>query len=158
MAFMRKIFGGNTEEDKAPRDIDFNDNYADVEEEDETLNYEEPAFIGQAAKVHQMPGSQSNSDANFNMIIFNPVNYDQAQGIVDSLKQRKPIIVNLDDLDVALAQRILDFTSGAVDALGGDIKKAAKNIFLVVPSNVSVATDIGEETDYEIPEHFIVFF
>ncbi len=148
MAFMRKIFGGKNDEEYENQPVDYNDDY-ETTEEDEEVNYEEPAFIGGASKVVTMPESSSNSDAKFNMIIFNPVNYDQAQGIVDSLKQRKPIIVNLDDLDVALAQRILDFTSGAVYALGGDIKKAAKNIFLVVPSNVEVATDIGEESSYD---------
>ena len=146
MAFMRKIFGGNDE--KYENDtVDFNEEIEEKAEEEE-LDYEEPAFTGGSSKVVSMPGSSSNSDAKFNMIIFNPVNYDQAQGIVDSLKQRKPIIVNLDELDVALAQRILDFTSGAVYALGGDIKKAAKNIFLVVPSNVEVATEIGEPDPY----------
>lgn len=147
MGIMRKIFGGKNEDDFEDQSIDYNDEYDEQEEEE--VDYEEPAFTGSASKVVTMPGSSSNSDAKFNMIIFNPVNYDQAQGIVDSLKQRKPIIVNLDDLDVALAQRILDFTSGAVYALGGDIKKAAKNIFLVVPSNVEVATDIGEDSAYE---------
>mgnify|MGYP004546958561 CR=1 FL=1 len=147
MAFMRKIFGGNDDKyEKQP--ADFNEEIEDNTEEEE-LDYEEPAFTGASSKVVSMPTSSSNSDAKFNMIIFNPVNYDQAQGIVDSLKQRKPIIVNLDDLDVGLAQRILDFTSGAVYALGGDIKKAAKNIFLVVPSNVEVATEIGENDPYE---------
>ena len=147
MAFMRKIFGGNDDKyENQP--ADFNEEIEDNAEEEE-LDYEEPAFAGASSKVVSMPTSSSNSDAKFNMIIFNPVNYDQAQGIVDSLKQRKPIIVNLDDLDVGLAQRILDFTSGAVYALGGDIKKAAKNIFLVVPSNVEVATEIGENDPYE---------
>lgn len=147
MAFMRKIFGGNDDKyENQP--ADFNEEIEDNAEEEE-LDYEEPAFTGASSKVVSMPTSSSNSDAKFNMIIFNPVNYDQAQGIVDSLKQRKPIIVNLDDLDVGLAQRILDFTSGAVYALGGDIKKAAKNIFLVVPSNVEVATEIGENDPYE---------
>ncbi len=147
MAFMRKIFGGNDDDRFEKDEVDYSEDYE--REPEEELDYDEPAFTGGTSKVVTMPASSSNSEAKFNMIIFNPVNYDQAQGIVDSLKQRKPIIVNLDDLDVALAQRILDFTSGAVYALGGDIKKAAKNIFLVVPSNVEVATDIGEESPYD---------
>ena len=146
MAFMRKIFGGNDEDKYENDSVGYEDEYEeDVQDNEEELDYDEPEFTGSSSKIVSMPSSTSNSDAKFNMIIFNPVNYDQAQGIVDSLKQRKPIIVNLDELDVALAQRILDFTSGAVYALGGDIKKAAKTIFLVVPSNVEVATDIGEE-------------
>ena len=150
MAFRRKIFGGNNNNDDVRYDDNqsgFTDEYEDESADEEEVDYSEPSFRQSSSKVVAMPGSSSNSDAKFNMIIFNPVNYDQAQGIVDSLKQRKPIIVNLDELDVALAQRILDFTSGAVYALGGDIKKAAKNIFLVVPSNVEVATDITEDSE-----------
>ena len=84
------------------------------------------------------------------MIIFQPSSYDETQSVIDNLKSRKPIIVNLDEIDVAVAQRILDFISGAVYALGGDIKKAARNIFVVAPSNVEVVTGIEGATE----EHY----
>ena len=80
--------------------------------------------------------------------------YDETQSVIDNLKERKPIIVNLDEMDVQVAQRLLDFISGAVYALGGDIKKAARNIFVVVPSNIEVATnreDLETAPTYEAP-------
>ena len=54
-----------------------------------------------------------------------------------------------------MAQRILDFISGAVYALGGDIKKAARNIFVVAPSNVEVTSNMANaatKADYDVSD------
>ena len=74
------------------------------------------------------------------MIIFKPRNHDEIHEIVNNLKERKPVIINLDKMDTALAQRILDFVHGAVYALNGDLKRVARNIFVVVPSNIDIET------------------
>jgi len=55
---------------------------------------------------------------------------------------------------VAVAQRILDFISGAVYALGGDVKKVARNIFVVAPYNVSIATNAEQKPTYAYEEYF----
>jgi len=111
------------------------------ETEEEEVNepaYEEPSFAHRRSKVIAMP--ENRSSAQMKMIIFRPTSYDETQDVIDNLKAKKPIIVNLDEIDMAVAQRILDFISGAVYALGGDIKKAARNIFVVAPSNVEVSS------------------
>ena len=56
--------------------------------------------------------------------IFHPQSYEDATIIIDNLRSRRPIIINIDEIDVTLAQRILDFVSGAVMALNGNIEKA----------------------------------
>ena len=81
------------------------------------------------------------------MIVYHPVSYDDAQNIIDNLKSRKPVIVNMEELDVAAAQRILDFISGAIYALNGTIAKISRGIFVVAPNNYDV---IGNENgEYE---------
>ena len=81
------------------------------------------------------------------MIVYHPVSYEDAQNIIDNLKSRKPVIVNMEELDVAAAQRILDFISGAIYALSGTIAKISRGIFVVAPANYDV---IGNETgEYE---------
>ncbi len=81
------------------------------------------------------------------MIVYHPVSYEDAQNIIDNLKSRKPVIVNMEELDVAAAQRILDFISGAIYALNGTIAKISRGIFVVAPANYDV---IGNETgEYE---------
>lgn len=139
MAFWKKKNDGD--------DMDFENNYLDdaeeevYEEDDAEPEYTEPELTPGRSKVISMADNRRNTESNteMNMIIFRPTEYDQAQTIIDYLKLRKPIIVNLDEIEVSVAQRILDFITGAVYALSGDIKKAARNIFVVVPSNVEIS-------------------
>lgn len=123
------------------------------EQTDHNEEYYEPSFSRKRTNVLQMPETKTSYDGganmNMNMIIFKPTEYDQAQTIIDYLKLKKSIIVNLDEIDVNVAQRILDFITGAVYALAGDIKKAARNIFVVVPSNVEISTGDDEEVVQE---------
>lgn len=93
-------------------------------------------------KVVGLPGSA----AKMRMLVFQPSSYEEAECIIDNLKARKPVIMNLDEMDVELGQRILDFVGGAIYSLGGDIKKVARSIFVVAPSNVDIAQNVDERS------------
>jgi len=79
------------------------------------------------------------------VVVYQALTYDDTQAIVDNLKNRKPIIVNLDSLEQDLAQRVLDFLSGAVYALDGTIQKVSRSIFVLVPSNIDIVGNIPED-------------
>ena len=64
--------------------------------------------------------------------------YEDTQNIIDNLKSRKPVIVNMEELDLDCAQRILDFMAGAIYALNGTIYKISRGIFVVAPTNYDV--------------------
>lgn len=81
------------------------------------------------------------------MIVYHPVSYEDAQNIIDNLKARKPVIVNMEELEVSGAQRILDFLSGAVYALNGTICKISRGIFVVAPNNYDVVGNGDDEFD-----------
>ena len=85
------------------------------------------------------------------VLIYKPLSYEDTQNIIDNLKEKKSIVVNLDDLDTDVAQRILDFISGAVYALNGSIRKAARNIFVIAPFNVDVSSNNNEDDQEEYP-------
>ena len=68
----------------------------------------------------------------------------------DESKSDMPIVVNLDEINPAVAQRILDFISGAVYALNGDIRRAARNIFVVAPSNIEISSNEEDAYDGEL--------
>lgn len=132
------------------------DNVQEYDDAEEEQDYVEPELApSRSAKVIRMNDNTKDMETNteMNMIIFRPTEYDQAQTIIDYLKLRKPIIVNLDEIEVSVAQRILDFITGAVYALSGDIKKAARNIFVVVPSNVEISNandeQVADAQEYE---------
>ncbi len=79
------------------------------------------------------------------VILDQPMNYDDTQNIIDNLRLRKLIIVNLEMLEVDTAQRVLDFVSGAVYALRGNIQKVSKGIFVLVPNNIDISGNVQEE-------------
>ena len=84
--------------------------------------------------------------ASMKMIIYHPVCYEDTQNIIDNLKSRKPVIVNMEELEIDCAQRILDFMAGAVYALNGTIYKISRGIFVVAPTNYDI---IGSGNGYE---------
>lgn len=82
------------------------------------------------------------SNAQMKVVIHQPVEFDETATIVDNLKNRKPVIINLENLDPDLARKIFDFCSGALYALDGQIQKVSKGIFILAPSNVDISGDI----------------
>ena len=78
------------------------------------------------------------SAAQQKMSVYHPISYEDTQNIIDNLKSRKPVIVNMEELELDCAQRILDFMAGAVYALNGTIYKISRGIFVVAPTNYDV--------------------
>ncbi len=84
-------------------------------------------------------GAGSVSADSVRMVVFQPQTYEDTQTIIDNLKSRKPVIVNLESLNVDVAQRVLDFISGAIYALDGSVRKVSKGIFLLAPKGVDIS-------------------
>ena len=82
------------------------------------------------------------SNAQIKVVIHQPNEFDETAAIVDNLKNRKPVIINLENLDADLARKIFDFCSGALYALDGQIQKVSKGIFILAPSNVDISGDV----------------
>lgn len=81
------------------------------------------------------------------MIVYHPVSYEDTQNIIDNIKNRKPVIVNMEELEIECAQRILDFLSGAIYALNGTMSKISRGIFVVAPNNYDVVGNGEDEYD-----------
>ncbi|MTI53892.1 cell division protein SepF [Geosporobacter ferrireducens] len=79
------------------------------------------------------------------VVIYEPSEFEEAPSIVDNLKNRKPVIINLETLDQELAKKIFDFLNGAVYALDGNIQKVSKGIFILAPNNVDISGNLREE-------------
>ena len=75
--------------------------------------------------------------ANMNKVIIRePNEYSDAQDIADCLKGNFPVFINLQRLEKAQAKRIVDFLSGTIYAIDGDIQRVGTNLFLCTPKNV----------------------
>ena len=77
----------------------------------------------------------------FKMIVLEPKGFEEAPKLVDNLKSRKPVIVNLERLESDTARKIFDFLSGATYALNGNVQKVANNIFIFAPESVDIAAN-----------------
>jgi cell division inhibitor SepF len=78
------------------------------------------------------------------VILIEPRVYAEAQDIADHLKNRRAVVVNLQRIEHDQAKRIVDFLSGTVYAIGGDIQKIGSSIFLCTPDNIEVSGNISE--------------
>ncbi|MBU5314157.1 cell division protein SepF [Tissierella carlieri] len=113
--------------------------------EDEEMNedyeeYEEDYDVAVPTKTKKLNNKVVNIHTNSNMkiIVHEPLSYDEAPSIIDDLKSRKTVIVNLEQLDNNIKRQIFDFISGGLYALEGNIQKVTKDIFIFAPSNVEI--------------------
>ncbi|HZG16717.1 MAG TPA: cell division protein SepF [Candidatus Bathyarchaeia archaeon] len=77
------------------------------------------------------------------LMLFEPRNYNDAQDIADNLRHRRPVVINLQRVEKEQAKRIVDFLSGTVYALNGDIQKVGDHIFVCTPENVDMQGNIS---------------
>lgn len=80
------------------------------------------------------------------MILLEPRAYSESQQIADYLKTRNAVVVNLKRVTPDQAKRIVDFLSGTLYAIGGDLQKLGGGIFLCTPNNVNVEGKISDDT------------
>ena len=93
------------------------------------------------------------STSSFKMVLLEPKSFEECPRLVDSLKSKKPVIINLERIDMELARKIFDFLSGATYALNGNVEKVANNIFIFAPESVDIAGKITEDSvGYDIVE------
>ena len=87
------------------------------------------------------------ADASGKMILLEPRAYSESQQIADHLKKKNTVVVNMKRVTPDQAKRIVDFLSGTVYALGGDLQKIGGGIFLCTPKNVDVEGAITDDED-----------
>ncbi|AJK89077.1 cell division protein SepF [Lysinibacillus fusiformis] len=84
------------------------------------------------------------------VVLIEPRVYAEAQDIAEHLKNKRAAIVNLQRIEREQGKRIIDFLSGTVYALAGDIQRIGKDIFLCTPDNVEVT---GEITNFILDDN-----
>lgn len=121
----------------------YDDDYEDEFEDDEPRKKAESrgAFSRGAAPASRNTGQMR-------MVIIEPQSFDDCTGLVDSLKARKPIIVNLEKLDQETAKKIFSFLNGATYALNGNVQGITEYIFVFAPENVDISAS-ADKKDFE---------
>ena len=112
----------------------------EFDEVEEVVYEKEPAPVTKRGKVVNI-----NATTQYQVVVIQPEEFDEAKEIADHLKDRKPVVINLELMDKDSAQKIFDFLNGAIYALGGSVQKVATNIYLIAPYNVSIMSDFRDE-------------
>lgn len=84
------------------------------------------------------------------VILYHAKTFDDAAKAADELRKKKAIILNMENVDKSQTRRVVDFLSGAVYALDGQVKKIAQSTYLLCPHNMDVVGDLeGVQTETE---------
>lgn len=118
-------------------------------------NYKQP--VQQTQHIQQPKSNQNvvslqSIQKSSKVFLVEPRVYAEAQDIADQLKNRRAVVVNLQRIEKDQGKRIIDFLSGTVYAIGGDIQKIGTDIFLCTPDNVEVSGNISQilqDAEYE---------
>ena len=94
-----------------------------------------PASTGFSGHVVSMGNKQE-------VVLFHPVNFNDTSKAADHLRSKKAVIVNMENIDKAMARRVVDFLSGCAYALDGKVKKVAQSTYLFCPHNMDVVGDL----------------
>lgn len=78
------------------------------------------------------------TNASMKIVVHEPLSYDEAPGIIDDLKARKTVVVNLEQLEIGIKKQIFDFVNGGIYAMEGNIQKVTKDIFIFAPDTVEI--------------------
>ena len=117
-----------------------------VEETTESESEYEDDYEEQPARTSRRRGKiTSIAPAANRLVVYQPTNCDDSLNIIDNLKSGRPVVMNLEAMDLDASQRVLDFVVGAVYALSGNIHKVTHCIFLITPINVDVTGNIPDE-------------
>lgn len=130
----KPLFGGMK---KSSRD-DYDD--FDVEE---SGNRFAPANSSKVTPMRQ-PASRRTNNASMEVCVVKPTSVDDSREITETLLAGRTVILNLEGMDLEIAQRIIDFISGATFAISGNLQKISNYIFLVTPTNVDITGDLQD--------------
>lgn len=102
-----------------------------------------------SGKVVNMQPAGSKSASHLKLMLIEPKGFEECPKLVDNLKSKKPLIINLEKIDRETARKIFDFLSGATYALDGNVQRVASNIFVFAPENVDVAASQDSKRNFD---------
>ncbi|MPN60581.1 Cell division protein SepF [bioreactor metagenome] len=113
------------------------------DETEDTNELEIEPFMANMKKQSKIVNIHTASTAK--VVISKPMNYDEGTAIVDNLKNRRIVIVNVTGVEQKVGHKILDFLIGAIYALEGGLQQVEKGVFILTPSNVEVTSELETE-------------
>ena len=111
---------------------------------EDTVAEEDKAIKKVMPKVTPMRQMRKMSDSGMEVCVIKPTTVEDAREITETLLANRTVVLNLEGLDVEIAQRIIDFTSGSCFAISGNLQKISHYIFIITPASVDISGDFQE--------------
>lgn len=140
----------------------YDDDYLDDDEDDEpvvqrkssankqkNVDYEEPVARRQQptnkiTPIKSPTARRMTNSSGMEVCVIKPTSVEDAREITETLLANRTVVLNLEGLDVDIAQRIIDFTSGSCFAISGNLQKISHYIFIITPASVDVSGDFQD--------------
>ncbi len=136
-----------------PDEDDYDEDVADTRESsskigssDEVSSYTKKTETPKLIKSKTM--SYSQPQGSLQVVLVKPDRFDEVTAIADHLNDGKTVVLNLEETSRDISRRVVDFLSGVAYANGGNIRKVAKNTFIIVARGVDVMGELMLE-DFE---------
>ena len=143
-------------------DYDDNEGYLDDPDVEEDMD---PGFSGKQSEPDEAPvkrpfagkpqqRGKKNMSNGMEVCVIKPTGVDDSRERIDTLLSNRTVLLNMEGLDVDIAQRILDYASGATYAIDGNLQKISHYIFIITPASVDVSGDFSTvlNESFDVPQ------
>jgi FtsZ-interacting cell division protein YlmF len=148
---MRRNFDDNNRlfnDDKFPRRVPYNNEPPIRNFDNSFMPYDRPQMgVDRIETSDRIPvientydrfDRNNESDRQYNFTVSTPKTFKDVELLIDNLKNREPLIIDLQGVPADFAQRVPDFMSGAVYAINGSMKNFKENLYLMTPSGGNI--------------------
>ncbi len=134
-----------------PDEDDYENEAEETERPVREKSYDEPAYTPKkeapAKLIKSKTINYSQNSGGLQVVLVKPDRFDEVTSIADHLNEGKTVVLNLEESARDVSRRIVDFLSGVAYANGGNMRKVAKNTFIIVARGVDVMGEL-------LPEEF----
>ena len=123
------------------------------EDEEEEQFEDDFTPVSPKETVREQPERRSNKVVNIHtttqlqVVLVKPERFENASEIADHLRDKRTVVLNLEQTDKNIARRLIDFLSGVAYANEGTIKKVALSTYIITPYNVEILGDLSDERE-----------
>lgn len=130
-----------------PDDDDFENETVETTERTQKSSQEENYFTSKKTEsspkiIRSKTINYSQSQTALQVVLVKPDRFDEVTSIADHLNDGKTVVLNLEETPREIQRRIVDFLSGAAYANGGNMRKVAKNTFIIVARGVDIMGEL----------------
>lgn len=98
-------------------------------------------------------GVTTMSSSRQQVVVMQPSKFTDSVNAANELRAKKAVVINMENMDKAMARRIVDFLSGCIYAIDGQVTKVAQSTYLFTPHNMEVSGDALKNLQSEVESY-----